>query len=507
MQMKNVLEFLEKTTERYPHKVAVDDGRVLLTWQELQDLSQRMGTGFCKLTGRGRPVVLLMEKSALTLAAMMGVVYSGCFYVMIDPAQPVTRVREILEVLEPEVLVTDGAAREVIVQTGFRGKVVTVRRLIGEEVDESRLNRIRERSTPEDLLYGIFTSGSTGTPKGIVVSHQAVIQFIGHFVETFGLTSEERIGNQAPFDFDVSVKDIYSCMLTGATLILIPKPLFSLPSKLIDFLCEKEVTTLIWAVSALCMISSLKGLRYRVPETVRRIMFSGEVMPSKQLVLWQKALPAAEFVNLYGPSEITCNCTYYRLPGIVADGDKIPIGRAFPGRQVFLLDEEGQEIEEPSAAGEICVSGESLAQGYYHNEKETKKRFVLLERWGETGVRCYRTGDLGYYGEDGLLYFAGRKDFQIKHMGHRIELEEIERRMETIRGLDRCCCMLDEKKGQIAAFYLGDMQPADIRKEVKELLPAYMIPGRLIRTTRIPLTKNGKIDRGYLRNQLEVERV
>lgn len=502
--MKNVLEFLETTAERYPHKVAVDDGNVLLTWSELQELSGRMGTGFCKLTKQGKPVALLMEKSALTLAAMMGVVYSGCFYVMIDPAQPPSRVKEILAILEPDVVVTDGSKTDVLRQAGYRGRVIAARKLIGEEVDKLRLARIRKQSKETDILYGIFTSGSTGTPKGIVVSHQAVIHFIGHFTETFQITKDERIGNQAPFDFDVSVKDIYSCMKTGATLVLIAKPLFSLPAKLIDFLCEKEVTTLIWAVSALCMISSLRGLEYKVPAGVRRIMFSGEVMPAKQLALWQKALPDAEFVNLYGPSEITCNCTYYRIPGRMQEGEKLPIGHAFEGRDVFLLDEEGREVVKPETAGEICVAGESLADGYYRNETETKKRFVEMERWGVSGVRCYRTGDLGYYDEEMQLYFAGRKDFQIKHMGHRIELEEIERRMETIEGLERCCCMLDEKKGQIAAFYLGELQPSDIRRQMKEILPVYMLPARLIHKTLLPITKNGKIDRKDLKNQLEV---
>lgn len=502
--MKNVLEFMETTAERYPHKVAVDDGNVLLTWAELLELSRRIGTGFCKLTKPGKPVALLMEKSALTLAAMMGVVYSGCFYVMIDPAQPSSRVKEILAVLEPEVVVTDGNKTNVLRQSGYRGKAVAARRLIGEEADELRLARIRKQTKETDILYGIFTSGSTGTPKGIIVSHQAVIHFIGHFTETFHITKDERIGNQAPFDFDVSVKDIYSCMKTGATLVLIAKPLFSLPAKLIDFLCEKEVTTLIWAVSALCMISSLRGLEYRVPEQVKKIMFSGEVMPAKQLALWQNALPDAEFVNLYGPSEITCNCTYYRVPGKMQEGEKLPIGHAFDGRDVFLLDEEGGEVVTPDLTGEICVAGESLADGYYHNEEETKKRFVELERWGVDGVRCYRTGDLGYYDAEGRLYFAGRKDFQIKHMGHRIELEEIERRMETINGLERCCCMLDEKKGQIAAFYLGELQPSDIRRRMKDILPVYMLPARLIHTTLLPITKNGKIDRKCLKNQLEV---
>ena len=133
---------------------------------------------------------------------------------------------------------------------------------------------------------------------------------------------------------------------------------------------------MVWAVSALCLISSLKGLKYKIPEDARLIMFSGEVMPVKQMRLWQQALPQTEFVNLYGPSEITCNCTWYPVQREFQDGEVIPAGKAFNGRTVFLLDDTGAEITEPGKTGEICVAGESLADGYYHNEEETARRFA-----------------------------------------------------------------------------------------------------------------------------------
>ena len=178
-------------------------------------------------------------------------------------------------------------------------------------------------------------------------------------------------------------------------------------------------------------------------------------MPEGQLKRWMEALPDTEFINLYGPSEITCNCTYYRIPG--------------------------------------------------QRQLKDKRFFIYTAKNGEK-KRCYRTGDLGCYGEEGELYFGGRKDFQIKHMGHRIELEEIERRLEKIRGLVRSCCVLDEKKSRIVAFYVGNVEPADIRRGVKTELPVYMSPGRIVRVREIPLNKNGKLNREYFRNWIREER-
>ena len=445
-----ILDYLEKTASAHMERVAVDDGNIRLTWRELLKLSKRMGHTFSKRTKPGNPIVIMSDKSVLTLAAMFGTVYAGCFYVIADPSQPAVRLQEIFKVLNPQLVV--------------------------------------------------FTSGSTGTPKGIVVSHKAVIDFISHFTEIFGFTEHDIIGNQAPFDFDVSVKDIYTSVMTGAELVLIPKKMFSVPTMLLDYLCDKKVNTLIWAVSALVIVSSLKGLEYKIPQDIKRIMFSGEVMPAKQLRLWQKAFPDASFVNLYGPTEITCNCTYFKIDRSYNDYEKIPIGKAFPGREVFLLDEDGKRIINEGEIGEICVAGESLSEGYYNNKAETDARFVYNP---DENIRYYKTGDLGSYGSSGELYFSGRKDFQVKHMGHRIELEEIEHVFNRIKGIERSVCLMDYKRNQITAFYCGEAESAEVRKQAKKMLPMYMVPRKIIKTDVMPLTKNGKTDRGYFKTLLE----
>ena len=500
--MRNILEYLEKTEERYPNRTAVEEPQSHLTWREFGTLARRMGSAIGRRIQPRQPVAVLADKSAGTLAAMLGAVYAGGFYVAVDPSLPAERIHRIFQELSPALILTDFSELPRLRQLGWAGRSCLLQEAAQEPEAPELLAQRRAGSRETDLLYGIFTSGSTGVPKGIVVSQQAVMDFMGHFIELFDLTREERIGSQAPFDFDISVKDIYSCLFTGATLVLIPKTFFSTPVRLLDYLCEKQVTVLIWAVSALTVVSSLKGLDYRTPDTVQKILFSGEVMPAKQLALWRKALPEASFVNLYGPAEITCNCTYYRLP---ADGpwpDRLPIGRAFPGREVFLLGGNGEKRERPGQVGEICVAGESLSQGYYGREEENKKKFGLCLRNGNL-ERFYKTGDLGFWGEDGALYFAGRKDFQIKHMGHRIELEEIEQALNHLDGVETSCCLLETPRGRLTAYYVGDAGPEILRRRLKQQLPVYMVPHRLVQVPAMPLNKNGKTDRNALRRQWE----
>ena len=226
-------------------------------------------------------------------------------------------------------------------------------------------------------------------------------------------------------------------------------------------------------------------------------MFSGEAMPAKQLRIWQEKLPEAKFVNLYGPTEITCNCTYFPIERQYEDSEKIPAGKAFPGRRVILVDAEGKQVTEPGVQGEICSAGESLANGYYKEPEQTAEKFVLYPVDG-TEQRMYRTGDLGSYDEEGNIVFAGRKDFQIKHMGHRIELEEIERAFEKLDGVSRCCCLFDKKRNKLLGFYTGDSEEKEVHQELKRYLPVYMIPAKIRKIDKMPLNKNGKIDRKYL---------
>ena len=503
----SILEYLEESARKYPDKTAFADEHTSCTFKELEQTARRTGTALAKYFTPRNPVPVFMEKSVETIGVFMGAVYAGCFYVPVNPMNPTERLRKIMEKLDPEVIISDEKGKEQLaaVGNGLENKVMGPEALTtatGTELSEeqySRLEQIQGQWKETDVLYGIFTSGSTGTPKAIVVSHGAASRFIRHFTEIFEITSADVIGNQAPFDFDVSVKDIYSSIMTGAQLVLIPKEYFSTPPRLLDYLCDKKVTNLTWAVSALTLVSALKGLNYRVPESVKRVMFSGEAMPPKQLRIWQEKLPEAKFVNLYGPTEITCNCTYFPIERQYEDSEKIPAGKAFPGRRVILVDEEGKQVTEPGVQGEICSAGESLANGYYKEPEQTAEKFVLYPVDG-TEQRMYRTGDLGSYDEEGNIVFAGRKDFQIKHMGHRIELEEIERSMTALDGVEKSCCVFDMEKNRIMGFYLGEKAASDVRKQMKEKLPVYMVPTKLIQVDEMPLNKNGKTDRNYFKN-------
>lgn len=281
-------------------------------------------------------------------------------------------------------------------------------------------------------------------------------------------------------------------------MVILPKKLFSMPARLLDTLCDHQVTTLIWAVSALCLVSQLKGFTYKVPSRINKVLFSGEAMPVKQLNIWRKYLPDTRYVNLYGPTEITCNCTYYEIGREFADDEKIPIGNPFPNEKVFLLDENDKLVNKTGITGEICVGGTSLALGYYRNPEQTKRAFVQSPLNPNYPELIYRTGDLASYNENHELCFAGRKDFQIKHMGHRIELEEIEIALNSYSLIERACCVFDAQKSRITAFYVGNMEGKEISVKMRETLPVYMIPTVFHSLPELPITANGKVDRKKL---------
>lgn len=493
----NVLQYLERSAAASPSNIAVADEMYACSYQELLEDARKIGSGLCQHFPAGSPVPVFMEKSVETLKLFFGAVYAGCFYVLINPEFPAPRVQAILETLNARKIVTSHAFSEKL--SAMDGlDVLFLEDLLQTPEDTDALDKVRENALDTDPLYANFTSGSTGVPKGVVVCHRSVIDFIEHFTSLFSITQEDVIGNQAPFDFDVSVKDIYSAMKTGARLEIIPKPLFSQPAKLLDHLCDRKITTMIWAVSALCLVTTFHGLDYRVPETVNKVLFSGEAMPMKHLKQWMSHLPEARFINLYGPTEITCNCTWHEVERGREYPDGLPIGRSFPNERVFLLDEENHLVTAPGVHGEICVTGTALALGYYNNPTQTESRFVQNPLVTAYPQRMYRTGDLGWYNEEGELFFAGRKDFQIKYMGHRIELEEIERALSGVEGVERACCVFDEKKGRLTAYYVGEIEGKDIRHTLSATLPVFMLPGTYVKLPEMPLNKNGKIDRKSL---------
>lgn len=504
--MKTILEYLEASAANYPDKTAVIDEHGSMTYRQWMDAALKIGSALCVFeeSGEGRPIPVLMEKGIPALQTFFGIVYAGSFYVLLNPELPQARLKEIVRILDTDLLITDEEHRGLAKELGS-GRILLLEELLKKDpADETTermlsgwdiLGKIRESAVDTAPLYANFTSGSTGTPKGVLVGHRSVIDFIDVFIKQFGIDETDVIGNQAPFDFDVSVKDIYSAVSVSATLVVIPKRLFSRPAELLDFICEHKITTMIWAVSALCLITAFHGLDYRVPDTAKRILFSGEVMPQKHLDIWMKHLPKTVFVNLYGPTEITCNCTYHEIDRERDYAGKLPIGKAFSNESVFLLDEQNHLVSEPKKVGEICVGGTTLAIGYYRNEAQTEEHFVQNPLNNRFYERIYKSGDLGYYNEQGELYFCGRRDFQIKHMGHRIELEEIEAMLMKQEGVTRVCCVFDEKKSRLHAAYMGDAQEKELFEKISAQLPVFMIPRKLVRMEALPISKNGKIDR------------
>ncbi len=508
--MKNVLEYLENTAKRLPYKMAVTDGTEECTFEELRANSAHIGTILSEYISVGEPVAVMMKKSTKTLQIFLGTVYAGGFYCLLDPDFPDERHKNQLNTLQPKVIIAEAETLEKITRLGFEGTVITKDDLFEkmESAEELPILDYIEKSSDTTLpLYCNFTSGSTGVPKGVLVGHASVISFIDTFTELFGITEEDVIGNQAPFDFDVSVKDIYSSLKTGATMVIIPTAYFRFPNNVMDMLEKYEVTTLTWAVSALVLLNRLHEFMYKVPPKINKVLFSGEEMPAKHLADWMAQYPEAKFVNLYGPTEITCNCSYYPIDKENVP-EKLPIGNVFPGKKIYLIDENRTENggiipeSESETIGEICVAGNELALEYYNNEEATAKAFVTIDKIG----RVYKTGDLGFR-KDGLLHFAGRRDFQIKHNGHRIELEEVERAMNSLSGIGQACCIYDTAKYRIVVFYTGSAgtQCPD-RKQIvarlKEKLPEYMLPNIYKYMEELPISKNGKVDRNMLRSML-----
>lgn len=502
----NILTYLENSATKWADKVAIADDKNALTFAQWNQFSRNIGTAISKASDKvyRKPVLVFVDRRIEGLVGFMGVTQSGNFYVPIDCKMPDQRVKLISDVLNPIAAITVTTADEKTLDLiDFQGVRFKYEDVIQSEADDTLLKEIREQMIDTDPVYSIFTSGSTGVPKGVVIAQRGMVDLAEWLVNTFEFTEKDALGNQTPFYFDGSVKDICICLKSGATLNIIGKKYFTFPKLIIPFLNDRKITAILWATSAIVLIGNSDILSVNLPEHLRLVTFAGEAMPAKQLKVWMNKLPNVKFVNLYGPTEITVDCTYYEVNREFGDDEFIPIGNACRNKGILVFNGDNQLVK-IGETGELCVRGTGVALGYYNNKSKTQEVFVQNPLHDLYEDKIYRTGDIVKYNEFGEIEFVSRKDFQIKHKGNRIEMGEIEVAINSIPNITNAACIFDQPNDKIVLYYTtADGQEIDVINLVKDKIPVYMFPEVIIHLKVIPYNMNGKIDRIELKRMYE----
>lgn len=499
---RNILEYIEATVKRVPDKAAFVDEKETLTFRELYSGMRSIGSELLRIGLYKEAVLVYMKKCPSEIQVFLGVISAGCYYVPLDEEMPFRRIELIVENTRARALICDGETRNLVEKLNFDGKVLQAEELRQMPEDDVRLAEAKEKAIDTDPLYILFTSGSTGIPKGVIGHHRGVIDYIDQLSNVLEVNENSVFGNQSPLYFDACMKDIYPTLKYGATTYLIPRQLFLFPLKLVEYLNEHKINTICWVVSALTMISSFGTFENEVPKYLQTIAFGGEVFPIKQFNLWKRTLPDARFINLYGPTECTGVSCYYHADRLFRENEMIPIGGPFDNTEILLIKEDGLPAK-GNEVGEIYIRGTCVTHGYYNNPEKTSEVFVrnpLNPNYWET---VYRTGDLAKYNEEGELIFLSRKDYQIKHMGHRIELGEIDADVQLIDGVRACCSIYVKEEEKIVLFYVGEIEKRSLTRKLKEQLPRYMIPNVMVQTERLPLTGTGKMNRLEMQNMYQ----
>ena len=490
---QSVLKWLDNSAKVYADKTAFTDSSRSVTFGEFNAISKSIGTFLAGKVPAGSPVVVMSGRHVMTPAVFLGVVRAGCFYAPMDATMPVSRLNQILKVIKAGFMLVDKEFADVAASLDFDGERIIIDEILDTPANEEALAKASASLLPTSPLYVIFTSGSTGVPKGVITSHRSLMYYIDAVGKVLDINDTDILGNQSPFDYIAAVRDIYLPLKTGASTVVVPKNEFSMPTQLFETLNKHKVTTLCWSVAGIELPAKLGGFDCVKPEYLKKVCFSGSVMPCKYLKIWQENLPDVLYVNQYGPTEATASCTYYVIREKVDDNTVLPIGVPYENYGILLLNDDNTATPH-GEMGEICVKGPVLALGYYGDMERTNEAFIQNPLNPNYRELIYKTGDLGRFREDGILEFHGRKDRQIKHMGHRIELGEIEKTAGELEGVSECCALYNKEKEHLYLFYTGSATSKEIVLHFRTVLPAFMAPRKLIQLDVLPRLPNGKLD-------------
>ena len=509
-----------------PEAIALAFKGTRTTYAALEEASNRLARALADAgCRRGDRVGLLMPKMPAAIVAMLGVLKADAIYVPMDPASPAARQARVLEVGDCRCILAAGPVGQHL-RDALAAATLTQQPVIGwldenppSDVEPAPAFTSRDLSTypgtppacantDSNVAHILFTSGSTGIPKGVTITHASVAHLVRWARAYFGIVHTDRISQHPPLRFDVSTFDVFGTLWTGAELHLVPPELNLLPHKLAQFIREARLTQWFSVPSVLNLMANFDAVGQDDFPALRRVLFAGEPLPTPTLIHWMRRLPHVQFTNLYGPTETTIVSSYYTVPRRPADErEPIPIGTACAGEELLVLDAQLRPVAS-SEIGDLYIRGVGLSPGYWRDPDKTRAAFLPYP--GEAGRkdRIYKTGDLARRGADGLFYYVGRADTQIKSRGYRIELGEIEAALHSLASLRESAVVAIQSEGfegwLICCAYVpvpdSGVSTRSLRKDLAALVPGYMLPARWMRYDVLPKNDNGKIDRPQLKN-------
>ena len=504
----SLIELFEETVKKYPQKVAVIDKDREIVFSDLHRKSLQLASALMALgIGQNKPVGVFLDKSIESVYADLGILYAGDFYMNLDIKTPAERIRNILQLVEPAAIIS--TTRQI---KSIEGIIPSTMKVIlldeaGGTADVDSADIIGRLSTiiDTDPSCIINTSGSTGTPKGVVLNHKSFFDFIDWAIDTFHFDDDLVMGSLSPIVFDIYSFELCMLMAKASTLVVLPAHLAAFPAKILEVLEQHKVNFLFWVPTIMVNIANMDLLSAFKLKSLRTVWFAGEVFPTKQFNYWHHHLSEVTFANLYGPIEITLDCTYYIINKEIPDEEPLPIGYPCRNTDILILDDEDRAVTEPGVEGELCVRGTSLAMGYYNNPEKTAAAFVQNPLNKAYPELIYRTGDIVCLNDEGLIVFKGRKDNIVKHMGYRTDLGEIEHVIiNTLKLVKNGCIVYNQSEKQITLFYEAaeEIPVSEFRLQIGKVLPKYMIPTAFHHLGQLQRNANGKIDRLFYKKQV-----
>ena len=471
---------------------------------------------------RGDRVLLILNRSINSIKGMIAVLKADAIYIPLAKDTPPARFAEILKDCTPSAIICDNSTLEktltfssiisykpriFVLDSNNREKCSAEEIIFEKEISLEPKDVPAYSNTDQDLAYIIYTSGTTGKPKGVMVTHQNILSYINWAIDYFEIGEKDNILSTSPFHFDMSVFDIYGALMSGAALEIASRRDLLYPIRIVNIIESRKIS--IWkAVSSLfAYFVKVKALKPDRMNSLQKIIFSGEPLPTKYLIEWMKSYQDKSFYNAYGPCECTGISTVYKIKSIPNDVNKpIPIGKACANTEIFALNEDGSKSEIGGVA-ELYIRSSSLSCGYWNDRIQTNHAFVSNPLNHAYEEKVYRTGDLVKKMPDGNYLFVGRKDDQIKNMGYRIELGEIDFALQSIHLVYDAATIAVTIPGKDELQVISYIETTDtmdfnlIWDKLHQMLPKYMIPNKIKIIDSFPRSENGKIDKILLKNR------